>query len=70
MGGFGFESGFGPLLVGHNSIKNLLLGPQLFRDSDLRFRKIEMDSDLSGFRFEVSGFGSEFGFEISKSAHH
>ncbi len=32
------------------------------------FKKIEMDSDSSGFGFEVSGFGS--GFEMSGFAHH
>ncbi len=46
----GFESGFGFELPG-------------FR---FGFKKIEMDSYSSGFRFKVSGFG----FEMSGFAHH
>ncbi len=33
-----------------------------------RFKKIEMDSDSSGFGFEMSGFGSRF--QMSGFAHH
>ncbi len=33
--GFGFESRFRPLLVGHNSIKNLLLWSQLFNNEPM-----------------------------------
>ena len=49
-----FESGFGFEVTG----------------SEFGFKKIEVDSDSSGFGFKVSGFGSGFGFEMSGFAHH
>ncbi len=74
--GFGFESGFGPLLVSHNSIK-LPVGFESGFGFEVTgsgfgfgFKKIEVDSDWSGFGFKVFGFGSGFGFEMSEFAHH
>ena len=65
MGGFGFESGFRPLLVSHNFESGFGFRLTGF---EFGFKKIEVDSDSSGFEFEVSGSGS--GFEMSGFAHH
>ena len=69
MGGFGFESGFKPLLVSHFTAVGFESGFGFeVTGFGFGFKKIEMDSDLSGFGFEVSGFGS--GFKMSGFAHH
>ncbi len=59
--GFRFESRFKAFLAGFR------FRPQK-GESGFGFKKIEMDSDSSGFGFQVSGFGS--GFERSGFAHH
>ena len=66
MGG----SGFKPLLVSHFTAVGFESGFAL-TGFGFGFKKIEVDSDSSIFRFEVSGFVvSGFGFEMSGFAHH
>ncbi len=64
--GFGFGFGFRPQKGEHSEVES---GFEV-TGSGFGFKKIEVDSDSSGFGFEVSGFGSGFRFEMSGFAHH
>ncbi len=82
--GFGFESGFEPLLNDHNpTMENHLhsnYGSECagFESGfgfkavgfGFGFKKNEKDSDSCGLGFEPARFRSGFGFEMPGFAHH